>query len=248
MRFLLNFMDKLVFERRGKERIIEVIESGEKAVIDFLNGYSVYLYENNADFRNSLGKCRYYNFPDGVIISIFHLMKHGSWLPRTTGPEFTEFFLQQDKYMRNSRHFFLGINETNMNAMMKRFPLLKPANVAHYNPPYIKGLHFPKSEINKIVGLINKHRPDYLWMGLGNPKKEIMLGEIFGRAGFRTAFPVGAAFDFFSGAKKQAPKAVRALGLEWLFRLVTDFGYSKGKVGNSFRSLSMLNRYVVFRD
>lgn len=33
---------------------------------------------------------------------------------------------------------------------------------------------------------------------------------------------VGAAFDFIAGNKRQAPAFLQSLGLEWLFRLVTE--------------------------
>jgi N-acetylglucosaminyldiphosphoundecaprenol N-acetyl-beta-D-mannosaminyltransferase len=33
---------------------------------------------------------------------------------------------------------------------------------------------------------------------------------------------VGAAFDFFAGAKRQAPRWMMNAGLEWLFRLSTE--------------------------
>jgi N-acetylglucosaminyldiphosphoundecaprenol N-acetyl-beta-D-mannosaminyltransferase len=33
---------------------------------------------------------------------------------------------------------------------------------------------------------------------------------------------VGAAFDFHTGRKKQAPRWMQRSGLEWLFRLMTD--------------------------
>jgi len=33
---------------------------------------------------------------------------------------------------------------------------------------------------------------------------------------------VGAAFDFLSGAKPQAPHWIQRSGLEWLFRLATE--------------------------
>ena len=33
---------------------------------------------------------------------------------------------------------------------------------------------------------------------------------------------VGAAFDFIAGRKRQAPAMLQTLGLEWLFRLVTE--------------------------
>jgi N-acetylglucosaminyldiphosphoundecaprenol N-acetyl-beta-D-mannosaminyltransferase len=60
-----------------------------------------------------------------------------------------------------------------------------------------------------------------LFVGLGTPKQErwmaahrhevdaVMLG-------------VGAAFDFLAGRKRQAPRLVQRLGLEWLHRLVHE--------------------------
>ena len=33
---------------------------------------------------------------------------------------------------------------------------------------------------------------------------------------------VGAAFDFHTGQKRQAPEWMRRSGLEWLFRLMTE--------------------------
>ena len=33
---------------------------------------------------------------------------------------------------------------------------------------------------------------------------------------------VGAAFDFHAGVKTQAPAPLRAIGAEWLFRLLTE--------------------------
>ena len=35
---------------------------------------------------------------------------------------------------------------------------------------------------------------------------------------------VGAVFDFYSGEKKQAPRWIQKIGLEWLFRLSNDPG------------------------
>ncbi len=43
-----------------------------------------------------------------------------------------------------------------------------------------------------------------------------------GRIGAPVLVGVGAAFDFLSGAKPQAPRWVQRCGLEWLFRLATE--------------------------
>jgi N-acetylglucosaminyldiphosphoundecaprenol N-acetyl-beta-D-mannosaminyltransferase len=62
-----------------------------------------------------------------------------------------------------------------------------------------------------------------LFVGLGCPKQERWM------ARHRGVLPavmlgVGAAFDFISGVKSQAPACVQRLGLEWLFRLSTEPG------------------------
>ncbi len=46
---------------------------------------------------------------------------------------------------------------------------------------------------------------------LGQVKAPVLIG-------------VGAAFDFLSGRKRQAPTWIQKSGLEWLFRLVSEPG------------------------
>lgn len=60
-----------------------------------------------------------------------------------------------------------------------------------------------------------------LFVGIGCPKQEQWM------AAHRGTLPcvmigVGAAFDFFSGRKKHAPRWMQQAGLEWLFRLASD--------------------------
>lgn len=60
-----------------------------------------------------------------------------------------------------------------------------------------------------------------LFVGIGCPKQERWM------AAHRGLLPcvmigVGAAFDFFSGRKKHAPRWMQRVGLEWLFRLGSE--------------------------
>ncbi len=43
-----------------------------------------------------------------------------------------------------------------------------------------------------------------------------------GRLDVSVMIGVGAAFDFLSGVKKQAPRWIQRSGFEWLYRLVTE--------------------------
>lgn len=60
---------------------------------------------------------------------------------------------------------------------------------------------------------------DILFVAFGSPKQEKWIHENLPKINVRVAIGVGGAFDFVSGGVPRAPKFVRSIGLEWLFRL-----------------------------
>lgn len=75
----------------------------------------------------------------------------------------------------------------------------------------------------RIIDEINRSGAKILFVGLGCPKQEIWMKEHRGRVN-AAMLGVGAAFDFHSGFKPQAPAWMQKLGLEWLFRLLSEPG------------------------
>jgi len=61
---------------------------------------------------------------------------------------------------------------------------------------------------------------DILFVAFGSPKQEKWIYNNLPKIDVRVAIGVGGAFDFLSGRVRRAPKFVRSLGLEWLFRLI----------------------------
>jgi N-acetylglucosaminyldiphosphoundecaprenol N-acetyl-beta-D-mannosaminyltransferase len=59
-----------------------------------------------------------------------------------------------------------------------------------------------------------------LFVGLGTPKQERWMADHKDLP--MVLLGVGAAFDFLSGRKRQAPPLLQRLGLEWLYRLVHE--------------------------
>ncbi|MBU1177048.1 WecB/TagA/CpsF family glycosyltransferase [Patescibacteria group bacterium] len=60
-----------------------------------------------------------------------------------------------------------------------------------------------------------------LFVALGAPKQEKWINENLKKMpSVKLAIGVGGAFDFISGNVKRAPKFIRDLGLEWLWRLM----------------------------
>lgn len=63
---------------------------------------------------------------------------------------------------------------------------------------------------------------DLLLVAKGNPKQEMFIVEHRDRLNCKLAVGVGGLFDFVSGLKPRAPKAFRAVGMEWAYRLMIE--------------------------
>lgn len=61
-----------------------------------------------------------------------------------------------------------------------------------------------------------------LFVGLGSPRQEFWLAKNLAATGCTVGVGVGGSFDVLSGRLRRAPYVWQRLGLEWLYRLVTD--------------------------
>jgi len=87
----------------------------------------------------------------------------------------------------------------------------------------IAGTHAgsPKPEdAEEIIARINASGAHLLLVAYGAPRQEQWIAQYLHRMpSVRVAIGVGGALDFLSGAVPRAPALLRALGIEWLWRL-----------------------------
>lgn len=86
-----------------------------------------------------------------------------------------------------------------------------------FSPPFSKDVEIDDFVIDEI----KKSGVRILFVGLGCPKQEIWMAKHSKKLNV-VMLGVGAAFDFHAGTKPQAPVWVQRIGLEWLFRLLTE--------------------------
>lgn len=97
-----------------------------------------------------------------------------------------------------------------------RFPGLEVAFAS--SPPFRP---LSEEEEAALVADITASGARVVFVGLGCPKQERWMDSVRGRLPAVTV-GVGAAFDFLSGSKRRAPKVMQRLGIEWVFRLVSE--------------------------
>lgn len=74
-----------------------------------------------------------------------------------------------------------------------------------------------------IGDFVAQSRAEIVLFAIGAPQSEIVCQEIKARGGVSgVALCIGASLEFLIGAKKRAPRWMQRVGLEWLFRLLSE--------------------------
>lgn len=160
------------------------------------------------------------NTPDGMAI-VWLLRRAGfKQVERVYGPDL---MVEACAYGLDHgwRHYFYGGTPETVkrlaDVLQERFPGLQITGIE--SPPFRA---LTPEEDEQAAIRINAARPDIVWVGLGSPKQEQWMHEHIKQLEVSVLAGVGAAFDFLSGTKPQAPRWVQRLGLEWFYRLVSE--------------------------
>ena len=158
--------------------------------------------------------------PDGMPLVWLSRLKGFRHVDRVYGPDLM-LALCERSVTRGYRHFFYGgakgVPEQLAESLQRRFPGLQV--VGTFSPPFRP---LTPEEDREVVRMINEANPDIVWIGLSTPKQERWMASHVDRLTAPVLIGVGAAFDFHTGRKPQAPRWMQRAGLEWLFRLLTE--------------------------
>jgi N-acetylglucosaminyldiphosphoundecaprenol N-acetyl-beta-D-mannosaminyltransferase len=160
--------------------------------------------------------------PDGMSLVWLMKLKGYRSVSRVYGPDLMLEVCRQTAQNR-WKHFFYGaepgVLEDLTLRLREQFPGLSVAGA--HSPPFRPST---PEEDREIIQIINAAQADILWVGISTPKQEQWMAEHIGKVSATVILGVGAAFDFLSGRKRQAPRWIQRSGLEWLFRLATEPG------------------------
>ncbi len=159
--------------------------------------------------------------PDGMAIVWLLKMAGHDQVGRVYGPDLLQ-RVCKDLADQKIRHFFYGgaegVAEDLVTFLKKETPDLQVSGI--YSPPFRK---LSREEEVQVLNRFEESAADIIWVGLGSPYQEMWMAEHIGSVN-TVMVGVGAAFDFLSGHKKQAPRWIQRSGLEWFFRLCSEPG------------------------
>ena len=122
---------------------------------------------------------------------------------------------------RGWTHFFYGggpgVADELARRLAERFPGLSIAGT--WCPPFRP---LTEQEDAEVRQRIDDSGADIVWVGLSTPKQERWMATHVGNVKAPVLIGIGAAFDFHSGGKSQAPVWMQQNGLEWLYRMIQE--------------------------
>jgi N-acetylglucosaminyldiphosphoundecaprenol N-acetyl-beta-D-mannosaminyltransferase len=158
--------------------------------------------------------------PDGMaIVWLLHLNGQKQ-AGRVYGPDLMQAICALSP-KKNWRHFFYGGAPGVADELTRNLCASNPGLqiVGSYTPPFRE---LTVQEEAEVTALIQETRPDILWVGISSPKQERYMKHFVDRLNVPVLIGVGAAYDFLSGRKRQAPRWIQRSGLEWLFRFANE--------------------------
>lgn len=199
--------------------IEDVLDSGQSEYICVTPAHSVMDCQDDPELLQVINDSGL-TTPDGMSIVWLLKMWGHRHVRRVYGPDLMKAVCNHG-LAYGWRHFLyggkVGVPEKLANRLAMEYHGIIFAGT--YSPPFRQ---LSSVEEKHVIDTINAAKPDIIWVGISSPKQEKWMANFINRLDAAVFVGVGAAFDFLSGTKLQAPRWVQKMGLEWLFRLSND--------------------------
>lgn len=193
-----------------------------KLLINTINAFSYDNARKDVLFSEALQKGDVL-IPDGISIVRACRFLNAKSQPKERIAGWDLFVYEMEKLNRvGGKVMFLGSSDAVLNLIRQRVAEKYPKiEVDTYSPPYKP--EFSDEDNEAMISAINHSNPDLLWIGMTAPKQEKWAYTHLDRLDVHCHIgTIGAVFDFFAGTVKRAPERWQRVGLEWLYRLLSE--------------------------
>ena len=195
------------------ERIGELIDSGTPHQIVLANAHTVKLAGRDPSYHAILRSASLV-LRDGFGLELASMLAARRLRDNFVGTDFVPRLLTHLE-PRRPRVFLYGaapgVADAVAHTLSRRCPGIEVVGTEHG--------YGSREAAAKQVDAVS---PDILLVALGNPLQEQWIAENLAQMNVRVAIGVGALFDYLAGRVPRAPRLVRTLRSEWIFRLAIE--------------------------
>ncbi len=218
---LLGVRVNLLSVRQLNSLIEEAVIHKSKWIIANHNLNSIFIYYRNSVMRD------FYRIADYIHIDGMALVFMGKLLNlpfkrehRVTYADWI-WSLMAEAAEQKWRVFYLGskpgIAEKGATILQNTYPNLQISTAHGYF-----SLASDESENQAVIEQIKVYQPHILMVGMGMPRQEEWILDNFDQIEANIILPSGACIDYVAGEVATPPRWMGRIGIEWLYRLLTE--------------------------
>lgn len=199
--------------------ILTLVRNNEKKIIGNHNLHSIYLFHSDSVMRQFYSQS-FINHIDGMPI-IFWLKALGKQISTECRITYVDLIhpLMQIADNNQWKIYYLG---SKPGVADKASKILNKK----YQDVDIETHHgffeFNSEKEKEILQEINNFHPQLLLVGMGMPRQERWILNNIDSLNSNVIMNSGACFDYIAGEQKTPPRLLGKIGMEWLYRLVSD--------------------------
>lgn len=196
-----------ITQEEATQKIINWVKTGGKHYIVTPNPEFIVAAQEDSEFKEIINKSDL-SIPDGIGLRLT-----GKVTNRVTGTDLMFTLIECASQQGLSIGLLGGKNgvaQKSAEVLKEKYPALKISFAAD-------GGIMDSKDLNSKITIPNS---DILFVAFGHGKQEKWIAQNLPQIPVKVAMGVGGAFDYISGNVPRAPKFLRQIGLEWLFRLI----------------------------
>lgn len=199
----------------ARARIIAALDGPKPLCVAFCNAHTAKLAFDDPAFARTLRDMLVLN--DGLGIDLAaRVLGHAPFTENLNGTDFVPALLRETT--RPLRLFLLGAKPDVLAraaaALTHRYPQHTIVGARHG--------FFARDALPGIADAIVMGDADIVFCAMGNPRQEEVITELAERRAAPVLIGVGALFDFLADAVPRAPKLVRRMRMEFVYRLAQE--------------------------
>jgi N-acetylglucosaminyldiphosphoundecaprenol N-acetyl-beta-D-mannosaminyltransferase len=178
--------------------------------------------QNDRDFSKAYN-CATYKLCDSKILFYVSKLLGTPLKEKISGSDLFPAFYKYHKDNEDIKIFLLGAREgVALEAQNKiNTQVGREIVVGAHSPSF--GFENDEEECLKMIDIVNQSGATVLAVGVGAPKQEKFISKYKDKlTNIKIFLAIGATIDFEAGNIKRAPKWSSEVGLEWLYRLLSE--------------------------
>ena len=195
------------------QKVLDSIEKQEQLLLTYLNQHCFNIYSNDKEYRKLLDNHFIsYQADLGMFLALKYV--HSKKLIKIDATAMNQLILEE----LIEKKIPLSIVGGNFDTKF----VLEKCNKENINLVTYHSGYFEEYQSENIIKNFNDFKNQVYIIGMGVPQQELFAKKLSHNLNNKVIICVGNFLEFYFGTKSRAPVFIQKIGLEWIFRMLTE--------------------------